>query len=48
MGKYWNIPSLDDFIESLIHKYKIPIQMGTLKRSKAHSLVVQGDSKKNK
>jgi hypothetical protein len=41
MGKYWNIKSMDEFIESLIH-------MGSLRISKAHALVVQDDSKKNK
>jgi hypothetical protein len=48
MGKYWNIPSMDEFIESLIHEKNNIIQMGDLRRSKAHALVVQDDSKKNK
>jgi hypothetical protein len=48
MGKYWKIPSMDDFIESLIHEKNKLIHMGALRRSKAHALVVQDDSKKNK
>jgi hypothetical protein len=38
----------DEFIDSLIHEKTNLIQMGALRRSKAHALVVQGDSKTNK
>jgi len=48
MGKSWKMPSMDIFIELLIHEQNKLIQMGVLKRSKAHALAVQDDSKKKK
>jgi hypothetical protein len=47
MGSTWNMPSLDDFMESLIHEKTNLIQIGALKNSKPHALTTQGSSKKN-
>jgi hypothetical protein len=48
IGSTWNIPSLGDFMESLIHEQIKLIQIGELKNSKPHALITQGISKKNK
>ena len=40
MGKAYKTPTLDYFIESLIHEKHKLIIMGTLNDSKAHALVV--------
>jgi hypothetical protein len=45
MGKTWKTPSMDDFIESLIHEQNKLIQLGALKSSKAHALATQETSK---
>lgn len=39
MGKYWNIPTLDSFIESLMHEKHNLIIMGPLKTSKHMNLL---------
>jgi hypothetical protein len=39
-GETWTIPSLDQFIESLMHEKDKLIQMGVIKSPKAHALVV--------
>ena len=48
MGSTWKMPSLDDFMESLIHEKTNIIQIGALNISKPHVLTTQGSSKKNK
>jgi hypothetical protein len=48
MWSTWKIPSLDDFMESVIHEQTNIIQIGALKNSKPHALTAQGISKKNK
>jgi hypothetical protein len=48
MGSTWKIPSLDDFMESLIHEKIKLIQIGELNNSNPHVLTTQGSSKKNK
>jgi hypothetical protein len=48
MGSTWNIPSLDDFMESLIHEKKNIVQRGELNNSKPHVLTSQAISKKDK
>jgi hypothetical protein len=48
MGSTWNIPSLYDFMVSLIHEKKNLIQIGELNNSNSHALTTQGSSKKNK
>jgi hypothetical protein len=48
MGSTWKIPSLDEFMESLIHEKTKLIQIGALKSSNPHVLTTQGSSKKNK
>ena len=46
-GKSWKMPTLDAFIESLVHEQDKLIKMGTLKSSKAHALVVHTSDKRN-
>ncbi|KAH9291034.1 hypothetical protein KI387_044163 [Taxus chinensis] len=46
-GATWKMPTLDTFIESLIHEQDKLIKMGTLKNSKAHALVVHASEKNN-
>jgi hypothetical protein len=48
MGSTWKIPSIYDFMESIIHEKKNLIQIGELKSSKPNELKAQGSSKKNK
>lgn len=48
MGKNWKIPSLDDFVESLIHEHeqnKI-IHIGAVKASTYYVLTMMDDNKK--
>lgn len=44
-GATWKMPTLDAFIESLIHEQDKLIKMGTLKNSSVHALVVHGSGK---
>jgi spore germination cell wall hydrolase CwlJ-like protein len=48
MGSTWKIPSLDDFMESLIHEKTKLIQIGALRNSNPYVLTTKGSSKKNK
>jgi hypothetical protein len=48
MESTWNIPSLDDFMDSLIHEKKNLIQVGELKNPKPHALTSKGSSNNNK
>lgn len=48
MGQTWKMPSMDDFIESLIHEQNKLIQMGALKHSKYHALAAYESNKKKK
>jgi hypothetical protein len=48
MGSTWKIPSLYEFMESLIHVQTNLLQIGALNTSKPHELTTQGTSKKNK
>lgn len=47
IGATWKMPTLDAFIESLIHEQDKLIKMGTLKTSNAHALFVHGSGKNN-
>eukprot|EP00253_Pinus_taeda_P004632 PITA_04632 len=46
-GAAWKMPSLDSFIQSLMHEQDKLIKMGTLKNSKAHALTVHAKGKAN-
>ena len=46
-GADWKPPSLDTFIQSLMHEQDKLIKMGTLKNSKAHALIVHVKGKAN-
>jgi hypothetical protein len=43
----WKMPSLDLFIESLMHEQDKLVKMGAIKSSKAHALAVHGSNKSN-
>jgi hypothetical protein len=45
-GATWNMPSLEDFIESLTQEKTKLINMGKIKGPKAHALTVQDGSHK--
>jgi hypothetical protein len=47
LGATWKIPSLDLFIESLMHEQDKLIKMGEIKSSKVHALVVHESNKSN-
>jgi hypothetical protein len=47
LGEAWKIPSLDIFIESLMHEQDKLIKMGAIKSSKVHALVVHERNKSN-
>jgi hypothetical protein len=46
-GATWTMPTLDVFIESLMHEQDKLIKMGSIKSSKVHALVVHESNKSN-
>jgi hypothetical protein len=40
MGTNWKMPTMDQFVDSLTHEQKKPIQMGLIKDPKAHALTM--------